>query len=244
MAINRKNLVVCLGLIFAFYGCVPQILTPNPNLNSDTSTPIPPKVHSLAPQPKFTSTVIPTFYETSTQRPDTTSATDWWWFPIPEIAYPEVMDTSKAQTFQYIKIPPLPNEFNKEFEAAQNYGEVPIGTVFYHIFLVRIGNARMFWLGIPFIGNNKCCGQECCGQETQYRIYDSIPFPSVEKDDLLIPFVCRRNNEFDSFLIVVAETPKKGESATNIRYAWRIDQESTSLKPVSTKGIECRPDLY
>ena len=64
----------------------------------------------------------------------------------------------------------------------------------------------------------------------------------MEADNLLIPFICTRNHEPDIFLIVVAEPPEKDTSAANIRYAWRIDQETTSLQPVSIQGIECSPD--
>ena len=95
----------------------------------------------------------------------------------------------------------------------------------------------MLWLGIPF-------KEISMGQEAPYRIYDSIPFPAVEPDSLLIPFVCMRHQERDIFLIVVAERPENGESTTNIRYAWRIDPKTTSLQPFSTKGIECSPSWY
>lgn len=238
MAFYRANLVFWLGLVCTFYGCVPQSTIPNPANIVETATPIPSKEVTFTPQPTFTAIVIPTSNATPTPIPEPTSAAVWW-FPIPEIVHPEVMASSTARLFQGIKIPPLPDELIKEFNTGIDYGEVPPRTVFYQLFLVRKGNARMLWLGIPFKETNRCCGQE-----TPYRIYDSVPFPLVEKDNLLIPFVCRRNNEFDTFLIVVAESPKKGESATNIRYAWRIDQESISLKPVSTQGIECRPDYY
>jgi hypothetical protein len=124
-----------------------------------------------------------------------------------------------------------------EIYTIQPYGEVPPETIFYQLFLVRKGNARMLWLGIPFKETGVCCAQE-----TPNRIYDSIPFPAIETDSLLIPYVCMRNQAQDLFLIVVAEPPKNEESATNIRYAWRIDPETTSLQPFSTKNIECSPN--
>jgi hypothetical protein len=238
MAFSKAILVFTLGFMFALDGCVPQSMTPNPAKIVDTVTPIHSKAATFTPHPTFTTTVIPTSFVTPTLIPEPTSAAVWW-FPIPEIPHSEVMVSSTAQLFQGIKIPPWPGGLIKEFNTGQDYGEVPSSTVFYHLFLVRKGNARMLWLGIPFKEANWCCGQE-----TSYRIYDSIPFPPVEKDNLLIPFVCRRNNEFDIFMIVVAESPQFGESATNIRYAWRIDQETISLKPVSIQGIECRSDYY
>ena len=187
--------------------------------------------------PSLTSTSQPTLFPTvtTTFTPESTIVSGW--FPIPKITHPETIDISAAQAFEGLKIPPLPAEIAIEFNSGMPYGEVPPETIFYQIYLIRMGDTRMLWLGIPF---RDTVG--CCGQDTPHRIYDSIPFPPIETDNLLIPFICTRNQEPDIFLIVVAEPPEKeSASATNIRYAWRIDQEIISLQPVSTEGIECSP---
>ncbi len=181
------------------------------------------------PRPTPSPTVITTF------TPESTLVSGW--FLIPRLTNHETIDLSTAQLFKGLKIPPLPNELVIEFATGQPYGEVPPETIFYQLYLIRKGNARMLWLGIPF---KDTVG--CCGQNTPHRIYDSIPFPPVDADNLLIPFICSRNQENDIFLIVVAEPPQKGASATNILYAWRIDQKTISLQATSTQGIECSPN--
>jgi hypothetical protein len=168
------------------------------------------------------------------------------WFPIPAITQPESITASAARLFVGFKIPPLLVDLSDEFDAAQPYGEVPSGTISYHIFLVRSGNARMLWLGIPsqeiVQQTDISCKQQYCQSGTHYQlIYDAIPLPPTQPGDALIPFICTRKLERDLFLIVIAAAPKTG-SATDIRYAWRIDQSTLSLQTVSTQDIECSPD--
>lgn len=226
-----------LGLMIAIGGCVPQstISIPSETVNSTTSTPVSNARDTDTPRPENTPTIIPTSYVTQTLPPKPTLISGW--FPIPNLTHPDTIDFSTARSFKGLKIPPLPDEMVIEFYMMQPYGEVPAETIFYQLILIRKGNARMLWLGIPFKETGVCCGQE-----TPNRIYDSIPFPAIETSSLLIPFVCMRNQEQDIFLIVVADPPEKGASATNIRYAWRINPETTSLQPFSTQGIECSPN--
>jgi hypothetical protein len=235
MMANHCRNVFALVVVIAIGGCVPQSTLPIPSatINAATSMPLSNTSPTDTPRPEKTPTIAPTatHIQTLTSEPILVSR----WFSIPKLTHPDTIDLSSTRAFKGIRIPPLPAELVIEFQMNQPYGEVPVGTIFYQLFLVRKENTRMLWLGVPF-------KEISVGQETPYRIYDSIPFPAVETDSLLIPFVCRRNQEPDLFLIVVAERPVNGRSATNIRYAWRIDQASISLKPVSTDSIECSPD--
>jgi len=229
--------VFALGLVIAIGGCVHQstISIPSEIINSATSTPISNARATDTPRAEMTPTIVPISSVTQTLAPGATLVSGW--FPIPKLTRPDVIDFSTARLFKGLKIPPLPDEVVIEYYTMQPYGEVPPETIFYQLFLVRKGNIRMLWLGIPFKETGVCCGQE-----TPNRIYDSIPFPAIETNSLLIPFICRRDQEQDIFLIVVAEPPEQGTSATNIRYAWRIEPETTSLKTFSTQGIECSPN--
>ena len=228
---------LALSLAFSIVGCVPQSTIPIPSetISSATSMPDSNSLDTDTPHPESTPTIIPTSLVTQTLTPEPTLVSGW--FPIPNLTNSDAFDFSTAQSFKGLKIPPLPDELVIEVYAIQPYGEVPPETIFYQLFLIRKGNTRMLWLGIPFKET-----EGCCGQETPNRIYDSIPFPAIETNSLLIPFVCMRNQEQDIFLIVAAEPPEKGASATNIRYAWRIDPKTISLQPFSTQGIECSPN--
>jgi hypothetical protein len=237
MIFYRMRFVFALSLMFTFGGCVPQSEIPIPSETASSTAPIPiEKLITDTPHSTITPTIKQVFPVTPTSLPESTPSSVWW-FPIPEITHPEALNSSTARSYKELRIPPLPAELINEFDTGMPYGEVPPETIFYQLFLIRKGNTRMLWLGIPF---KETTG--CCGSETPYRIYDSIPFPAIEGDNLLIPFICMRNNEPDLFLIVVAEPPEKGAAVTNIRYAWRIDQASTSLKSVSIQGIECSLD--
>jgi len=237
MMADHCRYVLALGLVIAMGGCIPPLTIPIPSktIIAATSTPVSDERDADTPPPEKTATIVPAATQTHTLASEPTLASGW--FSIPKLLHPEIIEISTARLFKGLKIPPLPEGVVTEIHTMQPYGEVPPETIFYQVFLVRKGNARMLWLGIPF----KATGL-CCGQETPNRIYDSIPFPAIETDSLLIPFVCMRNQQQDIFLIVVAEAPEKNASATAIRYAWRIDPETTSLQPFSTKGIECSPN--
>lgn len=226
-----------LSLVFVTGGCVHQSTIPIPSktTSSAIATPDSNALGTKTPQPVSTPTIVSTPSTTLTLPPEPTLVSGW--FPIPNLTHPDTIEFSTARAFKGLKIPPLPDELVIEFYTMQPYGEVFPNTIFYQLFLIRKGNARMLWLGIPFKETGVCCGQE-----TPNRIYDSIPFPAIETNSVLIPFVCIRNQEPDIFLIVVADPPEQGASATNIRYAWRIDPKTTSLQPVSTQGIECSPN--
>ncbi len=234
MVVYRLKCIFAIGLVFAFGGCFShsELPIPSKTVRISTATYSPTNTPHLVNTSTITlnSSLLP---PTLTPEPIAVSG----WFPIPRLTQPDTIDFSAARSFKGLKIPPLPDDLVIEFYASQPYGEVPPDTIFYKLYLIRKGNTRMLWLGIPF---KETVG--CCGQETPHRIYDSIPFPPIETDNLLIPFICTRNYEPDLFLVVVAEPPEKGASATSIRYAWRIDPASTSLKPVSTEGIECSPN--
>ncbi len=206
----------------------PPIVTLTPQLTV-TFFPTVTPFSTNTPKPTPSPTIKPSF------TPESTFVSGW--FPIPRLTKPETIIFSTARLFKGLKIPPFPDDLVVETAADQPYGEVPPETIFYRLYLIRKGTTRMLWLGIPFQAT-----VGCCGIDTPHRIYDSIPFPAIDADNLLISFVCTRNQEYDIFLIVVAEPPEKGASATNIRYAWRINQETTSLQSVSTKGIECSPN--
>ena len=227
--------VFALSLVFALGGCAPQPTAPIPSetITSSISISDSKALETDTPQPENTVTIV--LAATQTVPPELTLVSGW--FSFPSSSQLETIDFSTAQAFKGLRIPPLPDELVIEIYAIQPYGEVPPETIFYQLYLVRIGTARMLWLGIPFKET-----QGCCGQETPSHIYDSIPLPAIETNSLLIPFVCMRNQEQDFFLIVVAEPPAKDAPATNIHYAWRIDPETTSLQPFSTQGVECSPN--
>ena len=175
--------------------------------------PVPPPTFTPAPEPIVTPTIsLPSN-----------------WYIIPELADLASIDPSDTKVFKGIRIPPLPDNIVREFGYFSPYGEVPSWTIIYQIFLMRQGNARMLWLGVPFED----------GSES--HIYDAIPLPPTEPGDVLIPFTCIRNNEneYDFLLIVLATYPEEGESATDIHYAWRIDPTSITLQPVSYRNMFC-----
>jgi len=107
---------------------------------------------------------------------------------------------------------------------------LPSWTLYHQIFVMRQGNARMIWLGVPFAETISF---------SESRIYDAIPMPPTDAGDVLIAFTCSRNNEIDDSLVVIASRPKGDEPATDIHYAWRIDPTSTTLQPVNYPDIEC-----
>lgn len=179
-----------------------------------------------------------TFIPSATPQATTTNEVGYdLWFQMPKISLPRTLNAVSVRAYKGIKIPALPDDILMELHTSQPYGgELPYEPIHYQLFLVRKGDARMLWLGIALIETRKT--GKCCG-ETQYRIYDSIPLTPVHDNDLLISFVCGQQGTQDIFLIVIAEQPKPGANATNIRSAWRIDQETTTLKAVSTQGILC-----
>jgi hypothetical protein len=237
MMASYRRYAFALSLVIAIGGCAHQSKIPIPSetITSTTSTPASNVRDTDTPQPEKTPTTVPTFSVMLTLPPEPALVSGW--FSIPRLTHADSIDFSTARSFKGLRIPPLPEAVAIEIYSIQPYGEVPPETIFYQLFLIRKGNTRMLWLGIPFKETGGCCGRE-----TPNRIYDSIPFPAIETDSLLIPFVCMRNQEQDIFLIVVAEPPEKGASATSIHYAWRIDPETISLKPFSTQGIECSPN--
>jgi hypothetical protein len=197
----------------------PAIITPFKVLPTWTLTqviPAPPPTFTPAPKP----IVTPTLSLPSN------------WYIIPELTDFASIDSSDTKAFKGIRIPPLPEHLVQEFGYSSPYGEVPSWTITYQIFLMRQGNARMLWLGVPFED----------GSES--RIYDAIPLPPTEPGDVLIPFTCIRQNEngYDFLLIVIAAYPEEGGSATDIHYAWRIDPASITLQPVSYRNMFCPRD--
>lgn len=153
------------------------------------------------------------------------------WYVIPEITTSDPANPINTSLFEGIKIPPLPDDVTEEFSYSSPYGEVPSRTISYEIYMMRHGNARMLWLGVPL------------AEGTESQIYDAIPLPPTQAGEVLIPFTCVHDNEeaYDYFLVVLAAYPGVGQPATDIHYSWRIDPETTSLQPVSYQDIVCPP---
>jgi hypothetical protein len=152
------------------------------------------------------------------------------WFLIPEAASSIPSEPVDTNVFKGVKFPPLPDNVFQEFEFITPYGEVPSGTILYQIFLMRQGDTRMLWLGVPFEAGS------------QSQIYDVIPLPSTQAGDVLIPFICRRHDVMDLFLIVIAAYPPERQPAAEIHYAWRIEPTTITLQPVSQEDIVCSRD--
>jgi hypothetical protein len=192
---------------------LPPTWTPSPTLHPNTPTASP--TNTITPQP----TIIPTSILRS------------GWFLITDLASNETVSLEVAKSFIGIRIPPLPDDIVEEFMYLYpDGGELPSGTLYYQIFVMRQGNARMIWLGVPFAEAISF---------SEGRIYDAIPMPPTQAGDVLIAFTCSRNNEIDDSLVVIASRPNEDEPATDIHYAWRIDPISTTLQPVDYRDIEC-----
>src|SRR5512138_116688 len=120
------------------------------NAPSATMTPRPTATFFPTVTPFFTSTPRPTPSPKAmpTNIQDSTVVSGW--FSIPRLTNPDSINFSSARSFKGLKIPPFPDELIIETAADQPYGEVPPETIFYRLYLIRQGNTRMLWLGIPF----------------------------------------------------------------------------------------------
>jgi len=171
----------------------------------------------------------PTIKPTSSPIP--TSIIRRGWFLITNLESTKSVSLETAQSFIGTKIPPLPDNITEEFVYLYpDGGELPSSTTYHQIFVMRQGNARMIWLGIPLAETTSW---------DESHIYDAIPMPSTQAGDVLIAFTCSRNNESDDSLVVIASRPNGDEPATDIHYAWQIDSKSTTLRPVNYQDIEC-----
>jgi hypothetical protein len=138
---------------------------------------------------------------------------------------------SKISSYIVSTIPPLPDNVEQVFSLGLPYGEVPWYWPYYTIFLMRQEDTLMLWLGLP-LAEGDCCGRP------SYLIYDAIPMPPLESDEVLIPFFCSRDEKIDLYLIGITSRPVY-ELTDDVRHAWRINPETTSLDEVSTRGMEC-----
>src|SRR5262245_7198130 len=136
-----------LSVVIAIGGCVPQATLPIPSATIDaaTSTPASNARYADTTHPEKPPTIVPIFTRTQTLTPEPPFVSGW--FPIPKLTTLDTIDFRTARLFKGLKIPPLPNELVIELHAIQPYREVPPDTIFYQLFLVRKGNARMLWLG-------------------------------------------------------------------------------------------------
>ena len=153
-------------------------------------------------------------------------------FTFNELIPAEAISLETARSFIGIRIPPLPDGIIQEFvRFFPDGGELPSSTLYYQIFVMRLGNARMLWLGVPFAETTSF---------SEGRIYDAIPLPPIQEGDILIPFTWCMNKKSDYFFTVIATRPNDGEYyATDIHYAWRIDPSTTTLQPVYYQDLEC-----
>jgi hypothetical protein len=152
-------------------------------------------------------------------------------FPL-DIDPDEELHISRIRSHIGRSIPPLPDGVKQIFSAGLPYGEVPWYWPYYSVFVVQQENSLMLWLGVPYSET------DCCGKQS-YVIYDSIPLPQLETNDIFVPFFCSRDKKADVYLIGIITNPiyslKEG-----VRYAWRINPETTTLDSVSIRGVECR----
>jgi hypothetical protein len=197
---------------------------------STTSFPMPTWTPSPIPLVKSTASALPTLTSAPELLQTPTILLPDSWFLVPELSPYDVNDPLNPKLYKGIKIPPLPDGIVEEFFFITPYGEGPSWRITYEIHFVRQGDKGMLWLGVPM------------ENWSAHRIFDAIPLPSVQAGDVFIPFTCRQNDLMDLFLVVIAAYPKAGESATDIRYAWRIDPASITLQPVSKAGIACSPN--
>lgn len=173
---------------------------------------------------------LPTLTFTPELPPTPTFSLPQSWFLIPSLTPIDSSNPLNIKSYEGIKIPPLPDGIVEEFTFITPYGEGPSWRITYELHFVRQEDRGVLWLSVPLENGNA------------HRIFDAIPLPAVQAGDVLIPFTCRQNDLMDLFLVVIAAYPKEGESATDIRYAWRIDPTSTALQPVSKGGIVCSPN--
>jgi hypothetical protein len=204
-----------------------KIAISTPDTISLTQTP------NARPTLKTTPAIVPTFIPASTIIPTITVSLNPTWFLLTRLTPVESIDRETAKSFVGLRIPPLPNGITREYVYSfPDGGELPSGTIFHQIFVMQRGNARMLWLGIPFALSTSW---------DESRIYDVIPIPDTQENDVLIAFTCSHNNEPDISLIVIADRPQGEKPATDIHYAWRIDPETTTLQPVGYRNIQCWP---
>jgi hypothetical protein len=228
MAIYRMKCIIKLGILLTAF--IPTSCMPLPSV---TSKSIQSPLTSAIATPRVSSIVLTiTPRSTSTQNPRPTSILGCLLpggFPIPYESNAITPDLATVRSFMGFMIPPLPSSTIMEFQFGFPGGEAPGWLINYDVFLIRQGNARMLWLGIPFRQTLR-----------QYRIYDAIPLPPIKAGDALIPYDCFRKNENEpyQYFFVIADCSMAG-SPSDIQYAWRIDPASTSLQPVSTEGIVC-----
>lgn len=209
-------------------------ITPQPTVTLfPTSTPIP----TITLRPTNSPTASPTVPSTLTLEPWPKWDISYNLFTFRELSPIETISPETARSFIGIRIPPLPDGVTQEFvRFFPDGGEMPSSTLYYQVFIMRLGNARMLWLGVPF---------EEWNTFDESRIYDAIPLPPIETDNILIPFSCAQHPERDPYLekepyyIVIATRPNDGEYATDIHYAWQIDPTNTTLKPVYYQDLKC-----
>ena len=227
---EMKVSIVFLFLTVTIVACSNQTFTATVEPVATTTTfAIPPTwTPSSTPSAKDTPSALPTLTFTPELPP--TSSLPQSWFLIPSLTPIDSSNPLNIKSYEGIKIPPLPDGIVEEFAFITPYGEGPSWRITYELHFVRQEDKGMLWLGVPLENGSA------------HRIFDAIPLPSVQAGDILIPFTCRQNDLMDLFLVVIAAYPKKGESAADIRYAWRIDPTSTTFQPVSKGGIVCSPN--
>lgn len=181
---------------------------------------------TITPVP--TNTLHPTITPTASPKATSTPRLGAGWYLIPELTPYESVRMEPAKSFIGLRVPPMPEGIVEEFSYVESIGEAPPDIIVRKVFIARRGNARILWLGVLYKY-----------RFTDAQIYDSIPLPQTEANDVLIPFTCFREDGSGYPMIAIATRPNPGEDAKDIRYAWRIDPTSLTLRPVYYQDIIC-----
>jgi hypothetical protein len=177
---------------------------------SRTSTSMP----SSTPDP----TLTPTITATETPSPVPTRAT-----PTPVVEYQDLSG------FIGMTIPPLPEGMVQIFGEDLIDGEIYPDEVNYFIFDVLAGEKRMLWLGIDKTINNRFAG---------VIVTDIIILPDLEQEQEIIPFRCMRFGINRWGIIAIVESAEEWPT-DQIIHAWIIQPETSTLKPITSEGVEC-----
>jgi hypothetical protein len=229
---EMKVSILFLFLIVAIVACSNKALTETVEPIATTTTFALPPTWTPSPTPsvKDTPSALPTPTFTPELLLTPAIPLPQSWFLIPSLTPIDSSNPLNSQSYEGIKIPPLPDGIVEEFTFITPYGEGPSWRITYELHFVRQEDRGMLWLGVPLENGSA------------HRIFDAIPLPAVQAGDILISFTCRQNDLMDLLLVVIAAYPKEGEPATDIRFAWRIDPTSATLQPVSKGGIVCSPN--
>ncbi len=89
--------------------------------------------------------------------------------------------------------------------------------------------------------------RESGNPKPKYRVLDTLNIPSLNIDEIIATFTCRRNKVADSGIIAIVKSHSSDdiEFYDNVIKAWQADTKTGQIIPITDlKGIDCANEGY